>query len=104
MELSKRLAELRKSRKLSLRAVSSRCKCPFRYLHNLEKDKIRRPKIDLLYKLAVFYGFSSDILIIEARKIPQDVYWRIVDNPELLQVIRNYKLQGKSACPTISSI
>lgn len=90
MKLSQRLKELRKSNGLKLVEVARRCDCSFQYISNLENDKAFRPKIELLYKLAAYYNFSSDVLISEAGKIPQDVYWRVINNSELLEIIRNH--------------
>lgn len=91
MELSSRLKTLRKQRKITLKQASERCGCSFQYLQKLESGLAIRPAIDLLYKLAAFYQFSSDILILEAGKVPQDVYYEIVRCPELLELIRNHK-------------
>lgn len=91
MKLSQRLKELRKSKGLTLKDVARHCECSFQYLSFLETDRAFRPKLPLLYKLSSFYGFPSDTIITEAGKIPQDVYWLVVNNPELLQVIRNFK-------------
>jgi transcriptional regulator with XRE-family HTH domain len=89
MKLSQRLRELRKNNKLTLQDVARRCKVSFQYLSQLENDKAFRPKMELLYKLAVYYNFSSDTLINEAQKIPEDVYWKIIKHPHLVQIIRN---------------
>ena len=91
MKLSQRLKELRKNKGLTLKDVSRRCGCSFQYIAQLENDIAFRPKIELLYKLAAYYDFSSDILINEAGKIPQDIYWDVVNKPALNEIIRNYK-------------
>ena len=91
MKLSQRLKELRKTNGLTLSDVARRCECSFQYISHLENDRAFRPKIELLYKLAAYYNFPSDVLINEAGKIPQDVYWHIVNNPSLVPVIRNLK-------------
>lgn len=89
MDLGKRLSGLRKSKKASLRAVAQRCGCTGSYLSQLEKGEARRPSLYILYALADFYQFPSDTLIIEAEKIPKDVYWKIIHNPHYLAIIRN---------------
>lgn len=91
MKLSQRLRSLRKSKGLTLQDVSRRCDVSIAYLAQLETDKAFRPKMALLYKLATYYDFPSDSLINEARKIPEDVYWKIVENPDLIPIIRNLK-------------
>lgn len=89
MELGDRLFSLRKERGITLKMACERCGCSYQNLQKIEKGKITSPKISLLYKLAAFYQFPSDILIIEAKKIPSDVYFKITDNPKLLEIIRN---------------
>ena len=90
MLLSERLTLLRKSAKTTLKDVAIRCDISLQYLQKLEKGHAKRPKLELLYRLASYYQFPSDKLIIEAGKIPQDVYWKIVNRPDLLKVIREY--------------
>lgn len=91
MELAKRLSSLRKASKSPLRAVAAKCNCSSQYLHKLENGYALRPALDILYRFAAFYQFSSDTLILEAEKIPQDVYWKIIHNPDLISYIREYK-------------
>ncbi len=90
MKLSERLYTSRKQRKITLKEAAKKCGCSFQHLQKLEKEKIFRPKLELLYRLAVFYCIPPDMLILEAGKIPQDVYWKITRCPQLLQVIRDY--------------
>lgn len=92
MDLSERLSSLRNTAKATLNQVSTGCGCSPQYLHKLEKGALKRPKISLLYKLAAYYQFSSDILILEAGKLPEDVYWRLIHNPEIISKIRNLKV------------
>ena len=92
MKLSQRLKDLRKNNGLSLKDVARRCGCSFQYISQLENDLAFRPKIELLYKLAAYYDFSSDVLINEAGKIPQDVYWAVVNKPTLNEIIRKTKI------------
>lgn len=92
MKLSQRLRESRKNKGLTLKDVSRRCKVSVPYLAQLETDKAFRPKLELLYKLAVYYDIPSDVLINEAQKIPEDVYWKIVNNPKLVEVIRDIEV------------
>jgi transcriptional regulator with XRE-family HTH domain len=92
MKLSQRLRESRKNKKLTLKDVSRRCGVSVAYLAQLETDKAFRPKLELLYKLAIYYDIQSDVLINEARKIPEDVYWKIVNNPRLVEVIRSHEV------------
>lgn len=60
-------------------------------LHDIETGKKTRPKIDTLNSIASFLGVHPDTIIILAEKIPPDVYWRMAKNPELIEMVRNYK-------------
>lgn len=62
------------------------------HIHGIESGKIARPKIEVLLKMGILYDIPSDEIIILARKIPSDVYYKITDNPQLLDIIRNYPL------------
>lgn len=92
MQLSKRLLELRKKKGVTLKTASRSIGCSFQHLSKLENDKAFRPKIELLERMSAYYGVSPDTIIIEAGKVPQDVYWKIVNNPQLLTIIRNYEV------------
>jgi transcriptional regulator with XRE-family HTH domain len=88
MKLHERLSELRKSKGCTLKDVAWRVGVAYQYIHKLESGKAVRPKLELLYKLAAYYQFSSDTLVAEAGKIPSDVYWKVVESPELIAAIR----------------
>lgn len=85
---------LRNSRKMSgetVDKVSFAVGISNAYLSDLENGKALRPKIEIVSKLADYYGLDKDCLIILSGKIPQWAYWKIVKNPEILKLIENYK-------------
>lgn len=92
----KTLGELLKESRLSkgyrLNQVSKYCSISIAYLSDLENGKAKRPKITILQKASEILQINSDILIISAEKIPPDVYWKIVHNPALLEVIRAHEV------------
>jgi transcriptional regulator with XRE-family HTH domain len=90
MKLGDRLFSLRKERGITLKDACAKGNCSYQNLQKLEKGKITRPKLTLLYNLAAFYQFPSDTLILEAGKIPEDVYFKLLRCPSLLKVIRNH--------------
>lgn len=92
MKLSERLKTLRESKGVTLETASRAIDCTFQHLGKLENDKAFRPKIPLLQSICAYYDISPDILIPEAGKIPQDVYWKIVNNPKLLPIIRDLEV------------
>jgi len=65
-------------------------------LHYIERGKaneIVRPKMDILKKLAAYYGLPEDEVVIKGGRIPTDIYFKIVNNLELLNVIKNYEVK-----------
>jgi transcriptional regulator with XRE-family HTH domain len=82
---------LRNYRKLTVREASVISGVSFSTISKLERGIYSRPPIDMLERLAKLYNLDSnelDNLIILAGKIPPKVYFKIVENPFLLDVIR----------------
>lgn len=59
---SERLKELRNERKLTVRALAQEIQVSFTVIGLWENNK-RIPSIENLYKLAKFFGVSSDFLL-----------------------------------------
>lgn len=57
------LKEIRKQRRLTLRAVQEKTAISNAYLSQLENDKISRPSPTVLHKLAECYGISYERLM-----------------------------------------
>lgn len=83
------LRSARESKGYKLHHVAKYCDISIAYLGALETGKALRPKIRILQKAAEILQIDPDVLIITAEKIPPDVYWKIVYNPKLIDVIRN---------------
>lgn len=91
-KLSTLIKEARERHNLTLAEASKCSGISLGYLHDLESGKATRPKIDILSKIAYCLNISADDLIIAAEKVPQDVYWKIVRNPQILNIIRNLEV------------
>lgn len=61
------------------------------HLHAIENGKKPKPKMPVLYKIADYYGIPPDRVCLSAERVPSDIFYKIVANQELLQIIRNYK-------------
>lgn len=61
------------------------------YLSDYENGRATKIKMDFLYKAANFYGLNIDELCVAADKVPQDIFFKITNNPRLFDVIRNLK-------------
>lgn len=92
MKLAKLVKQKRKELKMTIARSAELLGIAGSHLHGIESGKISRPKIEVLLKMGILYDIPSDEIIILARKIPSDVYFRITDNPQLLNIIRNYPL------------
>jgi transcriptional regulator with XRE-family HTH domain len=92
MLLAKILRDARKQSGDTLDKVCQRIEISNTYLSDLETGKAIRPKLSIISSLADYYGIDKDVLIVSSGKIPQDVYFKIVNNPQLLSVVRNFKL------------
>lgn len=90
-KLEEMLKSHRAKGKFTLTRVAKEVGISVTYLRDLEKGNLKRPKLKVLHGLAAFYGINSDDLVIASRKVPQDVYWKIIDHPHLLETIRNLK-------------
>lgn len=91
MSLGKYLKQVRKLNKKTLEIVARDTEISIGYLHKIETEKQKRPKIWALQKLAAYYGIGDNDLIIRAGKIPPVEYHKVVRCPELLEVIRNHR-------------
>lgn len=62
IDISERLREIRKSRSLTIQAVANGIETPLRTYQNYEYG-VREISVEALYKLADFYGVSTDYLL-----------------------------------------
>lgn len=88
MNLADYVKSLRVKRGYTLSYVCSRIGISISHLHDIENGNQKRPKLDVLRSISDFYNVDEDNLISLAQKIPRDVYWKIVNNPQLIQMIR----------------
>lgn len=95
MKLSQRLRYARSLKRVTLQEASENAGCSLPFLALLEKGTTTKPKIELLNKLADYYGLSRDTLILEAERLPEDVYWKIIKNPSLLNIIREFDITDR---------
>ena len=97
MTFPDRLRELRRSARMSQRALAERVGIDFTYLSKIENGKVDRPSEGVLRKIAeelsVRLGMDkielSDELITLAGKIPSDLAETLSRNPEVLRILRS---------------
>lgn len=86
------LNEARTARGWSLVEAGEKLGISKSQVHNLEQGYIARPKMELLEKIASVYGLPYDEVVIMGGRLPKDVYYKIVYNPELIKLIRDLKV------------
>lgn len=77
---------------LTLQDVAKHTGLSIGYLSEIENGKVLRPKMKPLRDIAGFLCINQDEIIMAAQRIPEDVYWKIVRNPELVKIIRAYEV------------
>lgn len=77
---------------ISLEKASGQLGISPSYLSDFENGRALSIKIDFIYLCANFYGLNVDELCISAGKIPKDIYYKIVNNPEIFAAIRALKV------------
>lgn len=85
------IKKARKKRGLSLTKAAPLIGISISYLCDIEKGRAGNPKMDFIYKLAEIYGVNVDDLCIYGKRIPRDIFDKIVENPALYSVIRNFE-------------
>lgn len=87
--LGKLLRKNREELNLTLKIAAKQSGVPFGYLATVERGEVKRPKLVMIERLCDIYGLDKDAIVNMAGKIPQSVYWKIVDNPQLVAIIRD---------------
>jgi transcriptional regulator with XRE-family HTH domain len=90
VKLPKLLKDLRESSKLTLDAAAQRIGISASYLHELESGVAEKPKVAVLDRVAAVYCCEKDTLFASAGKVSSDVFYKLVDYPQLMQVVRDY--------------
>lgn len=76
---------------VTLDVASQKLGISLTYLSDYENGRATKVKMDVLYKAANFYGINVDELCVAANRIPQDIFFKITNNPKLFDSIRNLK-------------
>jgi transcriptional regulator with XRE-family HTH domain len=92
VKLPKLLKDLRESSKLTLDGAAQRIGISVSYLHELESGVAEKPKVAVLDRIVAVYCCDKDLLFASAGKVSSDVYYKLVDYPQLMQIIRNYQV------------
>lgn len=77
---------------LTLHDVAGFCNSPFGSLAAIERGEVVKIPMRLIHSLSVLYAMDYDQLCEKAERIPEDIYYKIVRNPQLFSVIRSIEV------------
>lgn len=92
MTLGEIVKKHRKNRGLSLKDAAKYMRVSQSHLHYIETGKTVKPKMETLYKIISFYALPVDETCRMAGRVPMDVFYKILNNPQLVEVIRSYEV------------
>lgn len=75
----------------SVRKAARLIDVPFGVLASIERGERAKIRMEMLEKIASLYDVDMDGLCIMCERIPRQVFYKIIRNPELLSVIREYR-------------
>lgn len=90
MIFSEIIKNAREKSNIPLRLAAKNIGISIGYLNDLERGRALRPKMKYIYAMAGFYALDIDELCLSAERIPQDVFYKIIRRPELLNIVRNH--------------
>ena len=81
MEFGQVLRDLRTSRQLSLKRLAPDLGVDYSYLSKLENGQVR-PSAELVRKVAGYFEYEEDLLLLTASRIPPDIVAILREHPE----------------------
>lgn len=81
----------REKRGWSVRKVAEIIHYPFSQLAAIERGEEVKLKMATIENLCMLYELSVDDVCLSIEKIPTGIFYKIIDNPELLNIIRSYE-------------
>ncbi len=88
MEFGKRLRELRKEKRYTLRTLADRVGVGFTYLSKIENHKLEEghcPSEQLIHKLSIELDADEDELLLLAEKVPNSILRRVLARPDVFR-------------------
>ena len=75
------LRQLRKEAGIGIKKLAPELGVNYSYLSKLETDSIA-PSADLVQRVAAYFNYDSDRLLLAAGKVPEEILQILRDNPE----------------------
>lgn len=89
MEIGLLLKKLRNKKGIGIKTLASELDLNYTYISKLENGKVK-PSEGTIKKIAGYYNYSYDELLLSANKIPDDIIEILRNNPqEALKYLRN---------------
>jgi len=85
------LRDKRISLKFSVRKASRLINIPFGVYASIERGEKVKIRMSMLSAAANLYSVPVDELCAMCERVPQDVFYKIIRNPELLAIVRAYE-------------
>jgi transcriptional regulator with XRE-family HTH domain len=80
MEFGGLLRELRSQTGLGIKRVAPELGITYTYLSKLETNQVR-PSAELVDRMATYYGYDRDLLLIAADRVPPDILEILREHP-----------------------
>jgi transcriptional regulator with XRE-family HTH domain len=81
MEFGDLLRELRSQKGLGIKRVAPQLGISYTYLSKLESNQVR-PSAELVNRMAGYFNYDSDLLLLAADRVPPDILAILRDHPE----------------------
>jgi len=82
----------REKRGWSVRKVAEIISYSFSSLAAMERGEEVKLKMSVIENLCILYELPLDDICISIEKIPTHIFYKIIDAPELINIIRNYEV------------
>lgn len=96
MTIGKKLKELREKEGIGIKKLAGYVNADYTYLSKIENEKVN-PSREMIKRIAQYFNYDSDELLISAEKLPEDVEKILRENPkEAIQFLRRKFGESKS--------
>lgn len=94
MNFSEIIKNAREKKGLTLREACSEIGVSLAFLHRAENNRYAKISYDVMQNMARLYNLNFEDLVLAKKEIPFDVYRKLLNNPELITLIRQYDVGG----------
>lgn len=77
----------------TVRKVAEIIEAPFGVLASIERGEEVKLKMRYIESLCALYNLNLDQICIQLERVPTEIFYKIIDSPKLLEIIRNYEVK-----------